>query len=194
MPNLQGVLTYDDTIDEQVQDPLLLGEGGFVQARTDALTEGRYILPDVASGGPLGMEPRLLIALGQEELPAPLELLPTAFELIEVQNLRLISIEETLLFTVEPPQVSLPLVRRGFLIIRLSLCLVCERLELSQQGRGVTQELANVVPDRGIEFLNLGEALRTPTRAIPADAIAPVTLVIAMGPRVRRRAGDAKHG
>ena len=69
MADLQCVLPYDDTLDEQLQEPLLLGQGGLLQPGTDALAEGLQVRPDLLGRLPLGPQPGLLLALGGEDLP-----------------------------------------------------------------------------------------------------------------------------
>src|SRR4051812_36934431 len=113
MADLQGVLLHDDTFDEQLQEPLLLRQGGLLQPGADALAERLEVRPHLLSGVLLGAQPRLLLALGGEDLAAASDLLTTLFKLLQVDALFLVGVEQPLPLAVEPSQLPLPLLLLG---------------------------------------------------------------------------------
>lgn len=128
--DLQRVLPHDDTLDQQLQEPLLLGQGRLLQPAADALAERLQVRPDLPGRLPLGLQPRLLLALGAEDFPPAGDLRPPIFQLLSVDYLRLIGVEQALLLTVEPAQLGLPLLVRGPRVGRLVVRLLGGGLEL----------------------------------------------------------------
>src|SRR5262249_46450363 len=116
MADLQGVFPHDDTLDEQLQDPLPLGQGRALQPRPDALTERRQLLPDFPGLQPLLAQPRLLVPLGHQAVSRADDLLGALFQLRQVDALLLVGVEQALLLTVEPLQLRLPLLLLGLAV------------------------------------------------------------------------------
>src|SRR5262249_11710014 len=74
-----------------------------------ALAEGLQVRPDLAGGVLLGPEPRLLLALGRQDLPPARDLRATLLQLGDVKRLRLVRVEQAPLLSVELAQLRLPL-------------------------------------------------------------------------------------
>ena len=70
MPDLQRVLPDYDPLDQQLQDPLPLGQRRLVEPRPQPMTERLEVRPHRLRGLPLGTQALLLIALGGQDLPA----------------------------------------------------------------------------------------------------------------------------
>ncbi len=79
MADFQRVLSYDDALDQQLQELLLLGQGGIGQPAADTLTERLQVNPDLLGGTPLAVEPRPLLLLRLQNLPAGGNLLAAIF-------------------------------------------------------------------------------------------------------------------
>jgi len=87
--DLQRVFPHDDAVDEQLQDPLPLGQGRLIEPRAHALAERRQVGPDFLRRLTLGTQPLLLIALRCDHLFASPDLFTTLLEFIEVDRLGL---------------------------------------------------------------------------------------------------------
>jgi putative transposase len=53
MADLQAVVMNDDALDDELQDGLLVGEGGIVQSFPNTLAEGRQLSHDLLGFGTL---------------------------------------------------------------------------------------------------------------------------------------------
>src|SRR4051794_25158200 len=101
MADLQRILTDYDPVDQQLQDPLPLGEGRLIEPRPHSLAERRQLGPDFPSRLALGVQPPLLLTLCREDMSPYANLFPTLLELVELDRLRLIGVEQALLLAVE---------------------------------------------------------------------------------------------
>ena len=123
MADLQRILTDDDPVDQQLQDPLPLGQGRLIEPRPHPLAERRQVGPDFLRRLTLGAEPLLLLVLSREHTPAHANLFATLLEFVEVNRLRLVGVEQPLLLAVESAQLRLALLaRRGALESTASAC------------------------------------------------------------------------
>jgi hypothetical protein len=193
--DLQRVIPHNDALDEQLQDPLLVGQGRLFKARPRALTERLQVGPHLTSRVPLGEQPRLLLALSRQDLPAAGNLFAPLLEFGQVDRLPLVGVQQALLLTVELSQARLPLALRGSGVIRLLVRLVCEGLELCQQRRGVIEQLLDVVPNSGFQLIRLDRATWATAVTVTDHTILAVALVVAVfGMAFGRVVGHAEHG
>src|SRR5262249_51053488 len=153
--DLQRVLPYDDALDQQLQESLLVGQGRVLQPATDALAKRLQVSPDFLSRAPLTPQARELLALGSERLATTGELLTALFQLRQIDDFGLVGVEQAPLLAIEPPQLPLPFLVFGPLCCRLILGLPGEGLELLQKCGRVVEQSLDVPPDRGIEFVGL---------------------------------------
>src|SRR5262249_15579179 len=121
---LQRVVPYNDTLDQQLQEPLPVGQGRLLQPGAGALAEGLQVRPYFPGGVLLSPEPRLLLALGRQDLPPARDLRATLLQLGEVERLRLVGVKQALLLAVELAQARLPLLFHrpgsGGVLVRLA--------------------------------------------------------------------------
>src|SRR3954454_23936976 len=101
MADLQRVLMDNDTLDEQVQDRLLIGDRRRRQTLLDALTEGGQLGQDRVSLRPLAAQPRLLLPLLFDRLPVPGHLLAALRPVRERDYASLVAIEYGPVFPTE---------------------------------------------------------------------------------------------
>jgi hypothetical protein len=193
--DLQRVLPYDDALDEQLQELLLLPQGRLLQPTADALAERLQVRPDFLGRTPRALEARQLLALGGEGLPADGDLLAALFQLLQVDDIGLVGVEQALLLALEAPHLPLPFLPLGPVTCLLIVGLAGERLELLQQRGGVVEQPLDVLPDRRVEFLGLRLPLRARVVPVPAGAVPAVAAVVAPpGLAIRSVAGHAEHG
>jgi hypothetical protein len=165
--DLHSVLPHDDPVDEQLQDPLLLGQRRLVEPRAHPLAERRQVGPDLLRGLAFAPQSLLLVALCREHQPPPTDLLAPLLQFVEVDRLGLVGVEQPLLLAVEPVQQGLALPARRVRAGVERVGLPGPLLELrGQHGRVVEQPL-DVVPDRRVELLDPGPRLRARARPIP---------------------------
>ncbi len=91
MADLQRIWTDSDPVDQQLQDPLPLGQGRLIEPRPHPLAERRQVGPDFLRRLALGAEPLLLLVLSREYMPAHANLFATLLEFVEVNRLRLVA-------------------------------------------------------------------------------------------------------
>ena len=102
MADLQVVVVDNDTLHQQRQNGLLVGDRGGRQARADARAEGLEIGEHALCVGPLATQPRLLLALLVNGLPALRDRVPTLRQFLEGQDAGLIGVHEAAVFAPEP--------------------------------------------------------------------------------------------
>src|SRR5215212_9110541 len=194
MADLQRVLMDDDTLDEQLQDRLLVCERRRGQALLDALTEGGQLGQDRLGLRPLAAQPRLLLPLLFDRLPLPGHVLAALGQFGEGDDAGLVAIEQAPLFPPEALHAGGELLGfRPFLTISLrgQLGLV---LELGQQARRVVQQGDDVVPDRAVDVRTTDRVPRADPALAPQDRIPATTPVVAArGLLARGRVSDPVH-
>src|SRR5919199_1918385 len=194
MADLQRVLMDNDTLDEQPQDRLLIGERRRRQSLLDALTEGGQLGQDRLGLRPLAAQPRLLLPLLFDRLPVPGHLLAALGQFGERDDAGLVAIEQAPLFPPEALQAGGELLGfRPFLTISLrgQLGLV---LELGQQARRVVQQGDDVVPDRAVDVGTVDRVPRADPALAPQDRIPATTPVVAARRLLARgRVSDPVH-
>src|SRR5919202_4416980 len=194
MVDLQRVLMDNDTLDEQPQDRLLIGDRRRRQTLLDALTEGGQLGQDRVSLRPLAAQPRLLLPLLFDRLPVPGHLLAALGQFGERDDASLVAIEQAPLFPPEALQAGGELLGfRPFLAISLRGQLGLG-LELGQQASRVIQQGDDVVPDRAVDVGTADRVPRTDPALAPQDRIPAATPVVAARRlRARGRVSDPVH-
>ncbi len=195
MADLQCVLPHDDPIDEQLQDPLLLGEGRLLEPRPHPLAERLQVGPDLLGRLALAPQSLFLVPLGREYQPPPPDLLTAPLEFVEVDHLGLVGIDQPLFLAIEPAQQGLALLARriGAGIERIGL--PGPFLELRRQRGRVVEQPLDMIPDGRVELLDPGARLGTGTVAVPCQRVFTMTYIVAMpAPPAGPAAGDAAHG
>ncbi len=118
--DLQRVLADYDPLDQQLQDPLPLGERRLAQTRADPATECLEVGPDRSGRLLLVAEALLLVALGDQHLPTPADLLAASLQFGQVDHLGLIRIDQSLLLAGEPLELGFPAMHRVRAVLRAS--------------------------------------------------------------------------
>jgi len=193
--DLQRVLPHDDALNEHVQEPLFLGQRGLVEPAADALAKRLQVRQGLPGRAPLGAQACLLVPLRGEGFAPAGQLLPALLELGQVDDLRLVGVEQALLFAVQPPQPGRPLLVLGAPVGLPFLGFPGEGLELSQERDGVVEQPLDVLPNGRVEFLDLGLPLGTGAVPVTAHAVPAVAAVVAP-PRgaIGRMGSHAEHG
>jgi hypothetical protein len=96
--DLNRVVVDDDALDQEPEDGLLLGERDPPKSVADALAECRQVSQDFLSAGALPAQSCLLLAFGQQSLAAMGDLLTSLGEFGQVDNPRLVGINQALFF------------------------------------------------------------------------------------------------
>ena len=148
MADLQRLLPYDNALDEQLQDCLLLRERRRVEARADPRAEGRQIGEHDLGGRRFLPSADLLFPLRNQCPPPHRELLAPRTEFLQADDLRLIGIDEAARLAVQPLELRFELVRLGLLAGIALAGELGEVLELREEPLRIAQELADMVPDR----------------------------------------------
>src|SRR4051794_31928073 len=171
MADLQRIGTDYDPVDQQLQDPLPLGQGRLVEPRPHPLAERRQLRPDLPRRLAFGAQPLLLLTLYRKDMSPYANLFATLLELVDLDGLRLVGIEQALLLAIESTQLRLALlarrVRGGVDRVGLSGPL----LELGGQCRRVVEQPPDMAPDDRVELLRPGPGLRAAARTVACDGV-----------------------
>ncbi len=116
MADLQRVRTDYDSVDQQLQDPLLLGQRRLIEPRPHALAERRQVGPDLLRRQALATQSLLLLVLYRKNMSPSHDLFASLLQLTEVDHLRLIGAEQAPLLAVEAAQSRFNLPARRALV------------------------------------------------------------------------------
>lgn len=155
MAHLQRVVTYNNTLNEQVQDRLLLRQRRVGQPAPDPRAEGGQIGQHLLGLGPLLAEPDLLRALRFQPLPTELQLLAPFGQFRQADDLGLVGIDQPALLAIEPGQPGRQVLGLGLLVGIAVDGQGGKALELGQQSGRVGQQPGHMRPDRRLQFLGL---------------------------------------
>ncbi|HMB03196.1 MAG TPA: hypothetical protein VKP69_05565 [Isosphaeraceae bacterium] len=175
MADLQRVFPHDDPLNEQLQDPLPLGQRRLIEPRPHPLAERRQVGPDLFRGLTLAAQSLLLVPLGREHQPPPPDLFTALLEFVEVDRFGLVGVEEPLLLAVEPTQQGLALLARRVRVGIARVGLPGPLLELRGQRRRVVEQPFDMAPDGRVELLDPGPGLRARARPVPCQGVLAVT-------------------
>src|SRR4051794_8615973 len=112
MADLQRIGTDYDPVDQQLQDPLPLGQCRLIEPRPHPLAERRQLGPDLPRRLAFGAQPLLLFTLYRKDMSPYANLFATLLELVELDRLRLVGVEQALLLAVEAAQLRLTFLAR----------------------------------------------------------------------------------
>jgi hypothetical protein len=193
MTDLQSVLSYDDSLHQQLQDTLLLHRSQFIQPGPDSLAEGGPLLPGQLGRLPIRMEAGVVVALSVEGLAAILRL-PAAFlQLFQSNKLGLVGVNQTDLLAFQPPELSVPFP---------PLCLRCrsplvgpvgERLEVAGRCLGLIEQTSDVGPHGRVQTPGPQQRPGTPGLVGGAKGLPAAALVVAVRPTAVSRMRDPDH-
>ena len=175
MLDLQSVIVNDDTLDDQPQDGLSLGDAGSFQPGADALTECGEVRKRLLRFEPpfLNMALVLIMLLRQVTL---LGKRPTlARQLLQADHLGLVGLEQPTVGAVQSLDAGTQLSTGS--ISAHSDGLAGKALELRQYLGRLLEQVDDMVPNGGLEFLGLDTAAGTSGWTRRQDAVFAVTQV-----------------
>ena len=118
MPDLQRVLPDYDPLDQQLQDPLPLGQRRLIEPRPHPLAERLRSDQTAFAVWRSDLQSLLLVTLGRSgHAVAPWICSRRLLQLVQVDHLGLVGVEQPLLLAVEPPQLGLPPLDRGMAVV-----------------------------------------------------------------------------
>jgi hypothetical protein len=191
--DLQRVLSYDDPLHDQLQDPLLLVLRELIQARPNPFAEGRQFPPGGLGLSQARVKLLLLGGVGDKDLATVLDLLAPLLQLVQPDHFSLIGIDQPDLLAIHATKLyfHLPIPGgRGHLLAGRP----DEGFELVRQGRRVVEQASNMPPDRGIQVLRLHIGPRAARLMRWADRLAAGALVVAPAAAAFAGVGDTDHG
>ena len=106
----------------------------------------------------LGLQPLLLVTLGDGNMTSALDLFATGLQLGQVDHLRLVGVDQPSLLLVEPLQLDLPSLDRGTAVVP-RLRLPRQLFEACGQRAGDLEQRLDVPPEGRVELLDLGQRL-----------------------------------
>ena len=160
MADLQGVLAHYNALDQQLQERLFLGEAEMIQTFPDVLAESRQAGQDFLGLVLLLLELGLLPLLVEQALLPDGQFLATLAELIQADHFALVGVDQPAFLAGQAVECRLELAALALFLVSAFLCQAGELLELGQQTRRVLQQLADVLPDGGLQRLCRDGALR----------------------------------
>ena len=118
MTDLQGVLAHYNTVDQQVQESLLLGKREGLKAIADMLAEGSQTLQHLLGMVLLLVQFGLLPLLVHKTLPSESQFFATLAQFIQADDLGLVSVYQTVVLALQPIERRLKLSALALLLFR----------------------------------------------------------------------------
>jgi hypothetical protein len=194
MAHLNGVVSHDTALDEQLQDRLLVLERRGLQSGADPLAVGGEVVENRVRVRPLLTQSLRLLPLLHPRLPPELQCVSPLAQFHQPDELRLVRIEEPTLLAshaIQPPLQALH--GRLFLGISVHGCL-CRLVELPQQTGGILEHVADLHPHRRLPLLRLDASSRTRLLARTGHVVFAVADVLAaLRPARGGLVGDAQQ-
>jgi transposase len=191
MLDLDVVVMHGDALDDELQDRLPLGDARSLPPSGNPRAEGREAFKRRERALALFLQAAQLgvLLLGQSALGS--QRLAPLGKLWEADHLRLVSLDQAAIGTLDAldPLLDLALRRAGRVLD--SAGFGCEAFELRQQPFGVAKQAGDVVPDNLIKRVGIDACPRAFRRTRAREWILARAPVVAPGPPLGRAGEDA---